>query len=82
MSDGFNVVETHKRKYLSLQLLLFSCFPKMDAPQVQVLRYCLRQSVSDSGLFYNHIAPRLVPKLCTTVCLCVCAPLVDISDGS
>ncbi|XP_029681746.1 enah/Vasp-like a isoform X1 [Takifugu rubripes] len=28
----------------------------MDVPRLQVLRYCLPQSVSDSGLFYNHIA--------------------------
>ncbi|XP_041668442.1 enah/Vasp-like a isoform X1 [Cheilinus undulatus] len=28
----------------------------MDVHRVQVLRYCLPQSVSDSGLFYNHIA--------------------------
>ncbi|KAM6968953.1 LOW QUALITY PROTEIN: enah/Vasp-like a [Tautogolabrus adspersus] len=27
----------------------------MDIQRVQVLRYCLPQSVSDSGLFYNHI---------------------------
>ncbi|XP_054597599.1 enah/Vasp-like a isoform X7 [Nothobranchius furzeri] len=28
----------------------------MDAHRVQVMRYCFPQSVSDSGLFYSHIA--------------------------
>uniref|UniRef100_A0A4W6F688 Ena/VASP-like protein n=1 Tax=Lates calcarifer TaxID=8187 RepID=A0A4W6F688_LATCA len=28
----------------------------MDVHRLQVLRYCLPQSVSDSGLFYSHIA--------------------------
>ncbi|KAK9533698.1 hypothetical protein VZT92_008801 [Zoarces viviparus] len=28
----------------------------MDIQRLQVLRYCLPQSVSDSGLFYSHIA--------------------------
>lgn len=42
----------------------------MDVHRIQVLRYCLPQSVSDSGLFYNHIAARLVPA--TAVCVRVC----------
>lgn len=43
----------------------------MDVHRIQVLRYCLPQSVSDSGLFYNHIAARLVPTL-LQLCVCLC----------
>lgn len=39
----------------------------MDVHRLQVLRYCLPQSVSDSGLFYNHITARLVPTIVWTV---------------
>lgn len=48
----------------------------MDVQRVRVLRYGLPQSVSDSGLFYNHISGRLVPALCS-FCLyarCDCCP--------
>lgn len=42
----------------------------MDIHRHQVLRYCLPQSVSDSGLFYGHIATRLVHTH-THACVCV-----------
>jgi len=40
----------------------------MDIHRLQVLRYCIPQSVSDSGLFYSHIAARFVLTLHLTVC--------------
>ena len=36
---------------------------KMDTQHFQAVRVYLSQSVSDSGLFYSHIAARLVVML-------------------
>ena len=66
------------RRWSSLCSACFLCSLNMDVHHLQSLRYCLPQSVSDSGLFYTHNnSARLVGRVCLSVCLgvrvcCVC----------
>lgn len=61
MSSGFKVVKLHAGGSAASPDRRF-LVAEMDGPRLQALRYCLPQSVSDSGLFYNHIASRLVAE--------------------
>ncbi|CAG5866456.1 unnamed protein product [Menidia menidia] len=45
-------------------LVAVSLGASMDAHQLQVLRYCLPQSVSDSGLFYRQAAAASEQSIC------------------